>query len=607
MQTFAAQEQESFPEKPALHPPKKLTFNPYGMKRYFPFLEWLPNYKREHLGGDLSAGLTVGVMLIPQGMAYAMLAGLPPIYGLYASTIPLIVYALMGTSRQLAVGPVAMVSLLIASGVGALAETGTDAYIAYAILLALMVGVLQFAMGAFRLGFLVNFLSHPVIAGFTSAAAVIIGISQLKHLLGMDIPGGKVHETLWYAVTHITDIQPIALLIGVISIALLVGLKKVSKKIPGPLMVVIFGIGVVTTFDWHEKGVSIVGDVPGGFNVFALPGIDFGAASVLMPIALTIAFIGFMESIAVAKSIQAKHKDYKVVPNQELMALGAANIVGAFFKAFPVTGGFSRTAVNDQSGAKTGLASVVSALLIILTLLFLTDLFYYLPNAVLAAIIMVAVAGLIDVREAVHLWKTDRQDLVLFSITALGTLALGIEEGILIGVVLSLGVVIYRISYPHIAILGRVPGTTQYRNILRFQDLEVDEDIFIFRVDAQMYFANTNYIREFLERELEKRPEVKYVVMNAGAITGIDSSAAHTLFDLVAELKVRGISMHIAEARGPVRDVLLRCGLQEHVGVSRFHLSVEDAVREIRSEEGPRPDPYALQTNKGTRFTQLTD
>lgn len=571
------------------------------MKRFFPFTDWLFNYRKEYLGGDLSAGLTVGVMLIPQGMAYSMLAGLPPIYGLYASTIPLIVYALLGTSRQLAVGPVAMVALLISSGVGALAPLGSTEFISLAILLALMVGIFQFAMGVFKLGFLVNFLSHPVIAGFTSAAAVIIGISQLKHLLGIDIPRGKVHETLIHAVQHLGEINWITLAIGVVAILVMIGAKKINKKIPAPLIVVIFGIGIVASFDLDESGVAIVGQVPSGLDIFALPMVDFEAAGSLIPIALTIAFIGFMESIAVAKAIQAKHKDYQVSANQELIGLGMANIVGSFFKAFPVTGGFSRTAVNDQAGARTGMASIISALLIILTLLFLTEFFYYLPTAILAAIIMVAVYGLIDFKEARHLWKTDRNDLVLFSITAAGTLVLGIEEGILIGVLLSMGVVIYRISYPHIAVLGKVPGTTQYRNINRFDDLETDERFFIFRVDAQLYFANGNYVRDFIRKSLDERPKVKYVILDAGAITAIDSSAAHILFDLVTELRDQGVELHMAEAKGPIRDVLLRCGLNNFLGEERFHLSIEDAVVEIQTDQELTVNPYAVQSNHAGR------
>ena len=337
--------------------------------KYIPALEWLRPYDRKNFSGDLTAGLTVGVMLIPQGMAYSMLAGLPPIYGLYASTIPLIIYAIFGTSRQLAVGPVAMVALLIASGVGNLAETGSELFIQYAILLALMVGIIQAVMGLFRLGFLVNFLSHPVIAGFTSAAALIIGFSQFKHLLGLSIPRGKVHETILAVFQQWEGIHMQTLIVGMLAIIILVVVKKINRRIPGPLIVVLVGMGIVYGLGWYDSGVNVVKDVPGGLPAFGLPVFEWTAIQSLFPIALTISFVGFMESIAVAKAIQQKHKDYQVVPNQELLGLGLANVFGSLFSAFPVTGGFSRTAVNDQAGAKTGLASIISAVLIIITLL----------------------------------------------------------------------------------------------------------------------------------------------------------------------------------------------------------------------------------------------
>ncbi|MBV6652851.1 MAG: sodium-independent anion transporter, partial [Mameliella sp.] len=338
------------------------------IKALLPILDWLPNYKTSNLKGDLSAGLTVGVMLIPQGMAYAMIAGLPPIYGLYASTIPLVIYAILGTSRQLAVGPVAMVSLLTATGIGAMADGGTELYISLAIVLALFVGVIQFLLGAFRLGFLVNFLSHPVISGFTSAAALIIGLSQLKHLLGVDIPRSHhVHEIVGNAIAQFGDINLYTFGVGIAGIVLILGIKKINKSIPGPLIAVAFGIAIVYSLGLVDKGVKIVGTVPEGLPSFGIPSFSSEQFSALLPIALTIALVSFMESIAVAKAIQSKHKNYKIISNQELIGLGAANIAGSFFQSYPTTGGFSRTAVNDQAGAKTGLAAIISAILIALT------------------------------------------------------------------------------------------------------------------------------------------------------------------------------------------------------------------------------------------------
>lgn len=568
------------------------------MKQYFPFLNWIKNYKKEDFSGDLSAGLTVGVMLIPQGMAYSMLAGLPPIYGLYASTIPLIIYALFGTSRQLAVGPVAMVALLISSGVGALAELGSAEFIALAITLALMVGVIQFAMGAFRLGFLVNFLSHPVIAGFTSAAALIIGFSQLKHLLGINIPRGKVHETLINVFQNYENINLPTLLIGAGAIILLLVIKKVGKKIPGPLVVVVLGIAVVYFLGLFDQGVKIVKEVPDGLPAFGLPSFDLGKMQALLPIALTISFVGFMESIAVAKAIQNKHKNYEVSSNQELIGLGLANIFGSFFKAFPVTGGFSRTAVNDQAGAKTGLASIISAVLIILTLLFLTDYFYYLPKAVLAAIIMVAVFGLIDTAEAKHLWKTDKKDFILFMVTAIGTLSLGIEEGILIGVVLSMAMVIYRVSYPHIAELGRIPDTNIFRNVNRFDNLEVQDDVLIARFDAQLYFANLGYFKDYLYKKLEERPNIKNFILDAGSINSIDSSALHMLKDLIIDLDQNGISFYIVELKGPIRDILVKNNIMIEDGQAHFFISTNDALAHINNNNSKDLKEFVYQTNQ---------
>ena len=542
-----------------------------------PSLNWLKNYNKNWLNGDISAGLTVGVMLIPQGMAYSMLAGLPPIYGLYAVTIPLIVYALLGTSRQLAVGPVAMVSLLIASGVGKLAEAGSDQYINYAILLAFLVGMIQLLMGVLRLGFLVNFLAHPVIAGFTSAAAIIIGLSQFKHLLGIKVSGEKFTEIFSQIIQQIGQTHFLTFAIGLVAILILLAVKKIHKLIPGPLVVVLMGIFTVIGFGLADQGVKIVGEIPGGLPSFSLFSFDMTSAQLLLPTAFTIAFVGFMESIAVAKAIQAKHKDYELVPNQELIALGAANLAGSVFKSFPVTGGFSRTAVNDQAGAKTGLASIISATLIILTLLFFTSYFYYLPNTVLAAIIIVAVYGLIDFREAKHLFHTDKTDFYLFIASAVGTLLLGIEEGILLGVVLSLGVLIYRVSYPHFAELGVVNNGNGFKNILRFKDAHVQDEILMMRFDAQLYFANANYFHDKVIKTIQLRHQPQFFILDASPISAIDSSAMHVLSDMVVELRKSGITFLLANAIGPVRDSLEKGGLNDIIGKEHQFLTLKAA------------------------------
>ncbi len=575
------------------------------LSKYIPSIEWLKNYNKADLKGDLSAGLTVGVMLIPQGMAYAMIAGLPPIFGLYASTIPLIIYALFGTSRQLAVGPVAMVSLLTAAGVGVLAEGGTAEYITLAIALALMVGVIQFALGVFRLGFLVNFLSHPVISGFTSAAALIIGLSQLKHLMGVDLDRSSyVHEILLQAVEHVSATHLPTLMVGLGGIAVILLLKRFVKAIPGQLVAVLLGIIVVWGLGLADSGVKIVGDIPQGLPSITAPNLDLSVWQKLMPTALAISIVSFMESIAVAKAIQSKHRNYKVVPNQELISLGLANIFGSIFQSYPTTGGFSRTAVNDQAGAKTGLASIISAGLIVLTLLFLTPLFYYLPKAILASVIMVAVFGLIDLKEPKHLWRSNKTDFVMLVVTFFATLALGIEEGIATGVILSLIMVIYRTTKPHMAVLGKVPGTRVFRNIERFEDLETRDDVLIIRFDADLYFANINYFTEQIEEMIEEHgtESLRVVVIDAESINHIDSSGVHALEQLITDLKERDIYLYLAAVKGPVRDSLHMGHLIEKIGEHRFFLTKQGALdhidRVLRGEDSsPRFSEYTLQTN----------
>ncbi len=575
------------------------------IKDYMPILEWLPSYDKRQLPGDLSAGLTVGVMLIPQGMAYAMIAGLPPIYGLYASTLPLLIYALLGTSRQLAVGPVAMVSLLTAAGVGGLAEGGTETYIALAIALALFVGLIQFLLGVFRLGFLVNFLSHPVISGFTSAAALIIGLSQLKHLLGVEIARSHhVHEIVLEAITKLGEVNWTTFAIGLGGVVLIIGAKRLHKAIPGPLLAVVFGVLLVWGMNLQEQGVKIVGEVPGGLPSFGIPQIQWTTIQDLLPIALAIALVSFMESIAVAKAIQAKHKDYKVIANQELIALGAANIGGAFLQSYPVTGGFSRTAINDQSGAKTGLASIFSASLIVLTLLFLTPLFYYLPKAILASVIMVAVFGLIDVKEAKHLWKADRSDFWMLIVTFLATLGLGIEQGIGIGVVLSLGFIIFRTSRPHIAELGQVPGTSFYRNVERFDAVLRRDDLLIIRLDAQLYFANIDFFKDRVHELMQARPykSLRTIILNAESINAIDSTAMHALSDLIEDWRKEGLTVLITGVKGPVRDSLVKGHLIETIGKENFYMSVQEAVDGHLQDQKHTKEPsahqlFVLQTN----------
>ncbi|RME96819.1 MAG: solute carrier 26 family protein [Bacteroidetes bacterium] len=573
-----------------------------NLKSYLPILEWIKTYNKDTFKRDLIAGLTVGVMLIPQGMAYAMLAGLPPIYGLYASTLPLIIYAILGTSRQLAVGPVAMVSLLTASGIGVMAEAGTATYISLAIALAALVGLIQFLLGVLRLGFLVNFLSHPVISGFTSAAALIIGLSQLKHLLGIDLARSHhIHEIILQAVEQFGNLNWPTVGIGVGGILLIIVVKKINKAIPGSLLAVLFSILAVWALGLTDAGIAIVGEIPRGLPTFNLPTFSWETTWALLPTALAISLVSFMESIAVAKAIQAKHKNYQVVPNQELIALGLANLGGALFQSYPVTGGFSRTAVNDQAGAKTGLASVISAVLIILTLLFLTPLFYYLPKAILASVIMVAIFGLIDWKEPLHLWKTDRSDFWMLIATFIGTLTLGIESGIGLGVVLSLAMIIYETTRPHMVRLGQVPDTPFYRNVERFENMSERPDTLIVRFDARLYFANIQFFQDKLAEWIaQKGDQLQTIIINAEGMNSLDSSALHLLEEIVKEQRAKGRNVFFSGVKGPVRDLLVRAGLFAKIGADNFFMTVQEAVDyHVENRVGTPADfqEYTMQTN----------
>ena len=457
-----------------------------NIKKIIPILEWLPNYKSSLFKGDLIAGITVGIVLIPQGIAYALIAGLPPIYGLYCALVPQILYAIFGSSRQVAIGPVAMDSLIVATGVSTLALAGSESYISIAILLALLVGVIQFLLGVFSLGFIVNFLSKPVITGFTSAVALIIGLNQFRNLFGVDF---FQSDQLQYIVVDIwkqfSTFNTHTTVIGLASVVLIIFLRMINKKIPSALLVVILGILIMRFFGTSFNDVAIVKEIPSGLPFFGVPEFELDQIKELLPIALTLVMVGFLETISIGKSLEAKQDEYRIRPNQELIALGLSNIFGSFFKAYPSTSSFSRSAINAESGAKTGMASLISVLMVVITLLFLTPLFYYLPKTVLAAIIIVAVFNLINVKEASYLWSVNKLDFWLMVSTFIATLCLGIEYGIIVGVGLSLIVLIYRTSKPYVTELGKVPNSNFYRNKNRFEEVVLDDDILVFRFDAQ--------------------------------------------------------------------------------------------------------------------------
>lgn len=567
------------------------------MRNFFSFTEWLPSYNRSLLKGDLSAGLTVGVMLIPQGMAYALLAGLPPVYGLYASIFPQLIYALFGTSRRLSVAPVAMDSLLVAAGVSVIAAQGSETYISYAILLAFMIGVFQFLLGFFKLGFITNLLSKPVISGFTSAAALIISVNQLKYLLGVDLDkGNKFYEVLINAASNVENANLITVTISVFGIIIIVLVRKWNKKLPGALIAVLFGIGAVYFFNLNEFGVNIVKEIPIGLPHFSLPNFYLAKWDELIPLALTISVVAYMESYSVAKAIESQTKDHKIRPNQELVSLGLANIGGSFFQAFPVAGGFSRSAVNLQSGANTPMASVVSAALVALTLLFLTPLFHDLPEAILASVIMVAVFALIDVAYIRQLWFQDKIALSLLMATFATTLVFSMIIGIAVGVLLSILMLLYKAAYPHIAKLGRVKGHYEFRNVKRFEGLDTWKDLLILRIDAPLTFVNIQYFKDYIDQELNNRDsEIAFVIVDAGPMNYLDATAVDGLKDLIETLQKKNIRLLLAEVVGPVRDVLHKTGLMDQLGSESVFLNLNGAIESLISEGGRRYEEYALQ------------
>ena len=546
---------------------------------WVPILGTIKSYNRQMAKGDLGAGFTTAVMLVPQAMAYAMLAGLDPIVGLYASVVPLLVYSLFGTSRELAVGPVAMVSLLVASSVGAIAAQGSAEYLTLAIAMALLVGLIQTAMGVARLGFLVNLLSHPVLAGFTSAAALIIGFSQLKHLLGVAIPRShQVHHIIMGAIERLNEANLYTVGIGFASVIALVVLKKVKPNFPRSLVVVVVGTLLVKFFGLSDHGVAIVGAVPAGLPAPSVPSVDGDMISLLLPMAIAISLVSYMESISVAKNFARKAK-YEVDPNRELVGLGLANVAGSFFGAYPVTGGFSRTAVNAEAGSKSPVAAMITALVVALALVFFTPLFYFLPKSVLAGIIMAAVFGLIDLHEAKHLWKINRSDFFLMIVTFVATLSLGIELGILVGVGASMAWVFYKLSNPHVATLGRLPGTDIYRSIARNPDAVVLPSVLAVRIDAPLFFANALFLKSTLKKlESEKDDQICAVVLDARPVTDFDSSALAVFKELVEDYIARDVDVYIANTWGPIHDKLQLAGITDLLGKGHIVKEIREAL-----------------------------
>ncbi|MGI6495099.1 MAG: SulP family inorganic anion transporter [Kiritimatiellia bacterium] len=542
-------------------------------------MTWLRSYSRQDLRKDCIAGLVVAVMLVPQAMAYAMLAGLPPVVGLYASTVPLLAYALLGTSRQLAVGPVAIVSLLVADAcagpAGAAADLTTIASRAAA--LALLVGAIQIALGLCRAGFLLNFVSHAVVSGFTSAGAILIGLSQFGHLLGVKLSGGNSVLALALDVLRKlpdTHLPTLAIGLGAVAILLLARLK--GWRFPVTLPVIVVATLLVWAFHLEEYGVRAVGEVSGGLPSWRLPDISWNGIRHLLPSAWMIVFVGTMESIAVAKWIATREK-YRIDANREMLGLGLANVAGGLFSGYPVAGGFSRTAVNYQAGARTPLASVVTAALVLLTLLFLTPLFTHLPNAVLAAIILVAVIGLIDFKEARYLFKVKQADGWIFLATFLVTLGFGMDKGLLAGIAFSLALFVLRSARPGMSILGRV-GEQEFRDLRRYPDAATLPWLLILRFEASLYFANAGFVEERIRALLAQRPEVRWVLLDMSGVNDIDGVAVSMLTELMRDCAAAGVQFACAGMKAGVRDIVRRAGWDELPGDRMFYPNLQQAM-----------------------------
>jgi SulP family sulfate permease len=561
--------------------------------------EWVKQYRRDWLSGDLSAGLIVSVMLIPQSLAYALLAGLPPQVGLYASVLPLVAYALLGSSMTLAVGPVAIISLMTASALTPLAVAGSDEYVVLAMMLALMSGVLLFIAGLMRLGFLAYFLSHSVISGFISGTAILITLGQLKYLLGMPLPSGSALGMVAALPTALQRINPSAATMGISAIVFLIfartglppilNMLGVAPRVGAMLsrLAPMLAIIVATTYCAMNQidqtaQVSIVGAVPSGLPALALPSIHINALQALALPALLISLVGFVESVSVAQSLALKRGE-RISPNKELMGIGVANVASAVSGGFPVTGGFARSVVNYDAGAHSPGAGIVSAIIMSVVIVALTGWFYYLPHAVLAATIIVAVLTLVDFKTVITTWRYDKADAVAMLLTFAGVLLLGVEEGILLGVVLSLAVLVWRSSHPHMAVVGRVPNTEHFRNIDR-HEVATLPGLIALRVDESLYFANAQIVEAKIEQLVQEQPKTRCVLLIMSAVNQLDTTALQMLTELEASLSARGIRLQFAEVKGPVLDKLQFSALGQRMR-ERIFLSTHQAFNAFANEK----------------------
>ncbi len=562
--------------------------------RYFPFLRWARDYNTATLSSDLMASLIVTVMLIPQSLAYAMLAGLPPVVGLYASIGPLLAYAIFGSSRTLSVGPVAVVSLMTAATASQIATPGSPEYTSIAMLLAMLSGLFLFVSGFLRLGFLANLLSHPVISGFITASGILIAFSQVKHLLGISSQGHSIPELFTSLSQHIAEfnLPTVMLSLSVIGFLIftrsylqpLLKASRLSENVigaitkVGPAIAVILSTLIVATLGLESKGVQVVGDIPKGLPALTFPVFQAELWQQLLPAALLISTIGFIESVSVGQTLAAKRRQ-RIDPDQELIGLGTANLASSFSGGFPVTGGFSRSVVNFDAGAQTPLAGAFTAMGIALATLFLTQLFKFLPIATLAATIVVAVLSLIDLQAFRRAWRYSKSDFTAMLLTIVITLGIGVETGILTGILASLLLHLWRTSRPHIAIVGRVPGTEHFRNIKRHQ-VETNERVLSIRVDESLYFANARFLEDSIYKLVAENERVEHVILMCSAINEIDGSAVESLESINRYLTDSGVTLNLSEVKGPVLDRLSRSHFLEQLTGNIF-LSQHEAMLQL--------------------------
>ncbi|MGA0026463.1 MAG: SulP family inorganic anion transporter [Steroidobacteraceae bacterium] len=567
-----------------------------SLARFLPILEWGRSYNAATFTSDLNAAVIVTIMLIPQSLAYAMLAGLPPEIGLYASILPLVAYALFGTSRTLAVGPVAVVSLMTLTAAGRVAEPGSQAFIEASIALATLSGGILLLMGLLRLGFIANLLSHPVISGFITASGILIAVGQLKSLLGISASGDTLALLALSLVQHLPDVHLPTLAIGLPALAFLFWVRKGLKPLlmqlglpnrpaeliarAGPIMAVAASTAAVVAFDLDAAGVRVVGAVPQSLPPLGLPGFDAELWQSLLIPALLISTIGFVESVSVAQTLAAKRRQ-RIQPDQELIGLGAANLASAASGAYPVTGGFARSVVNFDAGAETPAAGAFTAVGISLAALFLTPFLARLPVATLAATIIVAVLTLVDLKTPVRVWRYSRADFSAMAATILLTLTVSVEAGVTAGVVLSLALFLWRASRPHVAVVGQVPGTEHFRNILRHQVITYP-NILTLRIDDSLTYLNMRWVEEFLIEELAEHPELEHVVLMCSAVNAIDASALESLEAINQRLVDGGIQLHLSEVKGPVMDRLHDTHFLQALS-GRVFLSQHQAVEALRA------------------------